>query len=146
MTGTSYEIDLGDGVHRQWKGVPSFQYYFVSDDGKVFSVPRSYLSGCGATLTTRGGILTAKLNPKGYFRVRMSRPNERKYEYIHRIVASAFVPNPHDLPHVNHIDGVKTNNSAENLEWVTPKQNTAHMLNLRGRDWFAARVRAGRGY
>lgn len=73
---------------------------------------------------------------RGYFRIRK---NEKSF-YVHRLVASAFVDNPEGKPCVNHIDGVKTNNKAENLEWCTVQENNEHAVKLglakRGRKKF----------
>lgn len=48
---------------------------------------------------------------------------KKKYLPVHRLIANAFVPNPHNYPYVNHIDGNKHNNAASNLEWVSPREN-----------------------
>ena len=55
--------------------------------------------------------------------VLLSKDNKQKRFLIHRLVAQAFIPNPDNLPQVNHKDEVKTNNCVDNLEWVTNKQN-----------------------
>lgn len=52
----------------------------------------------------------------------------KKTMYVHRVVALSLIPNPENLPCVNHKDGNKLNNSRDNLEWVTYKQNTAHAI------------------
>lgn len=53
---------------------------------------------------------------------------KKKYVNVHRLIASCFIPNPQNLPEVNHIDGNKLNNQVENLEWVTTRQNQLHAI------------------
>jgi len=56
-------------------------------------------------------------------------PNGRRKKFrVHRLVAESFVENPHGLSWVNHINGDKSDNRSENLEWVTPHRNTMHSL------------------
>lgn len=59
----------------------------------------------------------------GYAQVCLGAGN---YRYVHRLVAQAFIPNPDGLPQVNHLDGVKPNNAAANLEWCSGRQNARH--------------------
>lgn len=67
-------------------------------------------------------------NGKGYLQVRLKQSSCRKYKhaYVHRLVAQAFVENPLGNPEVNHIDEDKTNNQADNLEWVTRLENVRY--------------------
>lgn len=62
----------------------------------------------------------------GYYMVSFSTKNKSKPFRVHRLLAMCFVPNPHNKPHINHIDGNKLNNSIDNLEWVTHKENMRH--------------------
>lgn len=84
-----------------------------------------YAHESGAIFSTRRKGLT-KLTPtysRGYARVALTANSKAS---VHRLVASAFIPNPKRLPYVNHRDGNPSNNCVDNLEWCTPKQNHAH--------------------
>ena len=88
-------------------------YYMVSNQGKVKSLPRK---------TTRGGILKPD-NNKGYLRVTLSINGKKKHYFVHDLVAKCFIPNPDNLPQVNHKDENPLNNNVDNLEWCTIEYN-----------------------
>ena len=64
-------------------------------------------------------------NGKGYFRLSVN----GKTIYIHRLVAMAFIDNPNNKPHVNHMNGIKSDNRVDNLEWATESENSFHAIN-----------------
>lgn len=92
------------------KAIPEFDGYVVSSDGTVFS-------------KKHGTPLKPTDNGRGYKRVTLWRNGKPKCVYVHRLVANAFIPNPNNLPQVNHKDENKSNNRADNLEWCTDKYN-----------------------
>lgn len=99
----------------RWKEVSGYGGVFkVSSKGKVLSKKRN---------GTNGGILTGKVSKFGYRVMLLSHNSIKKHVFAHRIVAEAFIPNPENLPFVNHKDEDKLNNSVENLEWCTTKYN-----------------------
>lgn len=69
-------------------------------------------------------ILKLSAKPNTYIKVGLRKDGTVKYYRVHRLVAEAFLPNPLNLPQVNHIDGNKQNNAICNIEWVSAKQNT----------------------
>ena len=73
-----------------------------------------------------GQIMKFRLNRCGYLTLDLYYKGERKYKLVHRLVATAFVPGWREGLEVNHKNGVKTDNRAENLEWVTQSENMRH--------------------
>ena len=76
-----------------------------------------------------GRFLSISKYKSGYLRVFIANDNNKKYFLVHRLVAMTFIPNPKNLPQVNHKNGVKSDNTVENLEWCTPQENSVHYLN-----------------
>ncbi len=114
----------------KWLPVKGFEgRYSVSNKGRIKRLAHS--SG-GGTNSIRDVFLPENLlkgwkdSRKGYMRVEMMVDGKAKGFAVHRLVAIAFVPNPNNLPEVNHIDEVKLNNIASNLEWSSPKDNANH--------------------
>ena len=112
-----------------WKDIEGYENdYQVSNLGRVKSLPKKCWNGKGYWFRD-GRILTPVKSKKGYLNV-WCRKNIFK---VHRLVANAFIPNPQNLPQVNHIDGDKTNNCVANLEWVTDGENLLHAYRVLGR-------------
>lgn len=97
-----------------YKDVKGFEgFYQVSNLGNVFSIKKNK-------------ILKPTILDNGYLQVDLYKNTEHKKNNIHRLVAIAFIPNPYNLPQVNHKDEDKTNNNVWNLEWCTCKENINH--------------------
>lgn len=109
-----------------WKDVVGYEgRYQVSNMGRVKSLERKVWNGRGYG-TVSEKILKPRKNKYGYLDVLLHRDGKAKRYRVNRLVASAFIPNPQGLPEVNHINEDKTDNSLENLAWVTHKENINH--------------------
>jgi hypothetical protein len=118
-----------------WKPIRGLERYFeVSNKGKVRTVERTYRTGSRmderritqkeiAQQMARGYSAVTLAISDGEFRFRRSIP-------IHRIVAQEFCENPLGRREVNHKDGIKTNNTSSNLEWVSRKENIIHARSM----------------
>lgn len=109
-----------------WVDIEGYEgIYQVSNFGRIKSLSRPIFNGKGYFLS-KERILKGSKNEKGYLQVELL----GKPTLIHRIVAIIFIPNPNNLPQVNHIDGDKSNNCVENLEWCTNSENQLHAYRL----------------
>ena len=104
----------------EWKDIDDMNgYYQISNLGNV----KSFIT-LKQNKKENGQILKPYKITKGYFAVSLFKKDYR----IHQLVAKHFIPNPNNLPQVNHIDGDKSNNKVENLEWVTNRENVTHFF------------------
>lgn len=98
----------------QYRPVAEFPWYLACSDGYVIN-------------SDTGHILVGSKKKTGYTEILMVDENEKPhYRLLHRVIAEAFVENDKGKPEVNHIDGDKANNRADNLEWVTREENLRH--------------------
>lgn len=110
-------------IKEVWLDVKNYEgLYQVSNKGNVRSMDRIVASGKGFRL--HKGILLRKYKTNfGYYRLSISVNQKQKTFLVHRLVAEAFIPNPENLPEVNHKDENKLNNEPYNLEWCTSHYN-----------------------
>ena len=106
-----------------WKDVPGYVgLYQISNYGRVKSVFRNEI--CGNMNRKRNEKILKPSLRKRYYFVSLSKNGIKYNAVIHRLVAAAFIPNPDNKPCIDHIDGDRTNNHADNLRWVTAKENS----------------------
>jgi hypothetical protein len=110
----------------EWRKIPGLpEHYEANADGRVRSLGRPVTRSDGLTIHLREKYLRVYYSPAdGYGRIGMS----GKLYLIHRAIALAFLPNPDNLPEVNHKNGDSQDNRADNLEWVTGSQNKRHAV------------------
>lgn len=90
--------------------IENYPNYTISDKGEIVNI-------------NTNKELKGYIRKDGYVIISLSKGGKKYKCYLHRLVAETFIPNPNNLPQVNHIDEDKTNNCVSNLEWITPKDN-----------------------
>lgn len=116
---------LFDEVWRPVKGYEGL--YEVSNLGNVRSIDRHVMIGNQYCLL-KGKPKKASPHSMGYLSTELYKNSQRTHYLIHRLVAEAFIPNPSNLPCIDHINTVKDDNRVENLRWCTNKENMNNPL------------------
>jgi hypothetical protein len=113
-----------------WKDVPEYKgLYQVSNLGRVKSLDRIVING-GKRNKLKSKLLKPSCSGNGYPSVNFWMNRKYKTKLVHRLVAILFIENPKNKPHINHINGIKTDFSITNLEWCTHKENCIHAAKI----------------
>lgn len=99
--------------------------YEINRLGQVKSIGRFVKRGHRRSFR-KERILKSIMGGCGYYVVALSKNSIKKGYTIHRLIAITFIPNPENKPQVNHINGIKSDNSINNLEWCTSSENSRH--------------------
>lgn len=115
-----------------WKEIVGYEgLYDISNMGRVRICDKYVVTKHGDICREmKGKILKKCKNNCGYIKYTLTKGYKTKVCAAHRLVANAFISNPENKPQVNHINGVKHDNAAGNLEWVTAKENVSHAIRI----------------
>lgn len=114
----------------QWREIQGYPKYLVSNFGRVMGA--------------KGYILNACDDHKGYLIVSLHKEGKQKCWRVHKLVGEAFIPNPHNLPELDHIDRNRLNNNISNLRWVdkTTNQQNRNKKNNASSQYYGVQYRA----
>lgn len=117
-------------MKEEWRDIKDYEnIYQISNIGRFRSLDRyetHMVNGKEVRRLIKGIIREGTLNKDGYLQVGLSRNGKQETKCIHQLVAGAFIPNPNNLPEVNHKSEIKTQNNVENLEWCDQGYNNAY--------------------
>lgn len=107
-----------------WKDIPGYEeLYEINNIGKIKTKERTFVDKMGRNYLKKSILCNSNDDGKGYLQIVLTKNGKRKSFKIHKLVAKTFIPNPNNLPQVNHKDENKENNNVDNLEWCTRKYN-----------------------
>lgn len=115
-----------------WKDVPGYEgLYQVSNLGRIKRLPYQTIGRTKGRKKEyirvfRGGVLKPYLGKNGYYVINLYSNGKYLRDYLHRIIAKTFIPNPNNYPCINHKDEVRTNNNVDNLEWCSYSYNNTY--------------------
>ena len=134
-----------------WKQYPDYDFIEVSNLGNVRTKDRWVIRSDGRKQFVKGRVLKQQLCKNGYMYVHFTTNGKQVALRVNRMVAIAFIPNPHNYPVVNHLDNNRTNNAISNLEWCSKNANEAYKNNfgsspaqVLGRPVFAVNLETGK--
>ena len=111
--------------NEEWRDVVGYEgLYQVSDQGRVKSLKRKFIDKIGRERYVKECILKSVIDRYGYLLVSLYAGGKQKRHTVHRLVCEAFHENLDNKPQVNHINEIKTDNRASNLEWATARENS----------------------
>lgn len=110
-----------------WKDIPGYEeYYQISNHGRIKSLNRI---SCQNHIIEEK-IRKATLDQDGYYKIILTVNGNVRSFFVHRIVATVFIPNVDNLPQINHKNCIKIDNRVENLEWTTSSENILHAFHM----------------
>ncbi len=117
-----------------WVDIVNYEgIYKISNLGKIKSLSRNLTSKNNSYRKTKEKIITGTINKFGYLYIELSNKGVSKKYYIHKLIAIHFIKNEYNKPFVNHKNGIKLDNSINNLEWCTASENILHSYRVLNR-------------
>ena len=111
-----------------WRIIDGYEDYEVSDKGEVRRI--RYADTGNSAKYKLPFYLKGSIDKDGYIRYALSKNSKSKSCFAHRLVATAFIENPMNKEQINHINGIKSDNRIENLEWCTSSENIRHRIDV----------------
>jgi len=129
-----------------WEPIKGYEgIYELNRLGQIKRLPCSVKRGANGNLPIKERLLSGSIQKHGYFTVILSRDGKKDKRYLHRLIAEHFIQNGENKPTVNHINGIKTDNRIENLEWATYQENNVHAFDTGLNSTIGARLAGKKG-